>query len=313
MTSKRDSSTDLFSVLRGVIGRALSGAGFPGGVRGRNLFLTGDFSGTHRGPMYTTYAFLLMDLDRNGWWTNAQRVFRIEALRDRRRLSFKALNDGARRRALLPFLLMADEIEGALIVIAVDKRCDSLFQPTSDDADLSLIKAWKPAVHEHLMRVMHLSALCVSLTSKPDQNLLWICDQDDVASNDTQIIALTKLFGHIWAQMTEHNMGHLRLGSTRSDDGSLALEDLTAVPDLAAGAACEVLSLMRRQGVFPVRGIYNRLPLGLSRKTHRLLRWFSVTDRPLKRFVVVIDEGAEGASTATLLKLAPIPDVLIRP
>jgi hypothetical protein len=312
MTPKLESPTGLFAVLRGVIGRAIATGGFPNGPRGKNLFLAADFSGTHRGPLYTTYAFLLLDLDRNGWWINAQRVFRMEALQDNRRLSFKALNDGVRRRALLPFLLMADEIEGALIVVAVDKKCDSLFQPASDDADLSLVEVWKPAVHEHLMRVMHLSALCVSLISRTDQNLMWICDQDDVASNDRQIIALTKLFGHIWAHMTQHNMGHLRLGSTRSDDGSLALEDLAAVPDLAAGAACEVLSHMRRQGVFPVRGIYSRLPLGLTGKTQRLLRWLSVSDRPLKRFMVVIDEGAAGKSTVTLLKLALTPDLLLR-
>ena len=70
--------------------------------------------------------------------------------------------------------------------------------------------------------------------------------------------------------MTTHNLGRVKLGSTRSDDGSLALEDLAAIPDLAAGAACEVLSLMTRQGLFPVTGIYNRLPLGLSRKTNGL-------------------------------------------
>jgi hypothetical protein len=244
---------------------------------------------------------------------NAQQVFRSEALSDGRRLSFKALNDGVRRRALLPFLLMADEIEGALIVVAVDKKHESLFQPRREDADLSLIEAWKPAVHEHLMRVTHLSALCVTLTSKADQDLLWICDQDEIASNDQQITALTKLFGHIWGQMTEHNMRHLRLGSTRSDDGSLALEDLTAIPDLAAGATCEVLSYMRRQGVFPVRGIYNRLPLGLSGKTQRLLSWLAVSDRPLKRMMIAIDETGPGKSTATLLRLAPIPRVLVRP
>jgi hypothetical protein len=275
--------------------------------------LAADFSGTHRGPLYTTYAFLLMDLDRNGWWLNAQKVFRAEALSNQRRMSFKALNDSARQRALLPFLLMADEIEGALVVIAVDKKHDSLFQAMPADADLSLIEAWKPSVHEHLMRVTHLSALCVALASKPEQDLLWISDQDEIASNDRQIIALTKLFGHVWAQMTTHKMGRLKLGSTRSDDGSLALEDLAAIPDLAAGAACEVLSHMRRQGLFPVRGIYNRLPLGLTQKTRRLLQWLSVTDRPLKRLMITVDDSVAGKSKVTLLNLAPIPDVLFRP
>ena len=170
MTVERDNLRGLFASLRGTITGALTGSGFPSGPRGHDLFLAADFSGTHRGPLYTTYAFLLLDLDRNGWWLNAQRVFRYEALQGGRRFSFKALNDAARRLALLPFLLMADEIEGALIVVAVDKGHDSLFAPRSPDADLSLIAAWKPTVHEHLMRVTHLSALCVSVASKPNQN-----------------------------------------------------------------------------------------------------------------------------------------------
>jgi len=303
----------LFASLAEIISRGLGGSGFPRDNRGTNLVLVADFSGTHRGPLYTTYAFLLLDLDRNSWWLNAQRAFRLEALRSGRRLSFKALNDSARRRALLPFLLMADEIEGALIVFAVDKAHDSLFSPRDENADLSLIEAWKPTVHEHLMRVTHLSALCTTLVSKPGQNLHWFCDQDDVASNDKQIIALTRLFGHVWSQMTEHDLGHLRLGSTRSDDGTLALEDLAAIPDLAAGAACELLSHMTRQRLFPVPGLYNRIPLGISGKTERLTQWLAVPDRPLKRVVITIQATAPGRSTASRLRFAPIPDLIARP
>lgn len=313
MNPELENPSGLFAVLRGVITNALAGGGFPNGPRGQQLFLAADFSGTHSGPLYTTYAFLLLDLDRNSWWMKAQRVFRMEGLKGGRRLSFKALNDGARRRALLPFLLMADEIEGTLIVVAISKDDDSIFQPVPDNADRSLIAAWKRSVHEHLMRVTHLSALCVSLCSRPDQDLIWICDQDDVASNDAQVTALTKLFAHIWGHVTEHSLRHLKLGNTRSDDGSRTIEDLTAIPDLAAGAVSELLSHMRRQGLFPVQGIFNRLPLGLSAKTHKLLRWLSTTDRPLRRMVVVIDESEARTSRATLLKLAPIPDVLVRP
>lgn len=303
----------VFASVAKIISRELGGAGFPQDSRGSDLFLVADFSGTHRGPLYTTYAFLLLDLDRNSWWLNAQRAFRSEALRGGRRLSFKALNDGARRRALLPFLLMADEIEGALIVIAVDKAHDTLFRPREKDADLSLIEAWKPTVHEHLMRVTHLSALCTTLVSRPGQNLLWICDQDDVTSNDAQIVALTKLFGHVWSQMTDHNLGHLRLGSTKSDDGSLTLEDLAAIPDLAAGTACELLSQMTHQGLFPVVGLYNRMPQGLSGKTQRLIRWLAVSDRPLKRVVVTIRAAGPGRSTVSHVRLAPMPDFIMRP
>jgi hypothetical protein len=300
-------------VLSDVISGGLSPPGFPHGSRGRNLMLAGDFSGTHSGPLYTTYAFLLLDLDRNTWWFQAQRAFRMEALRGGRRLSFKALNDRKKRGALPLFLMAADQIEGALVVIAVARNGISLFKPREHNLEVSeLISSWKAGVHEHLLRVVHLSALCVSLVSQPDQNLLWISDQDEIVSNDNQITRLTHLFAQVWGNITSHALGHLQLGSTRSDDGTLALEDLAAIPDLGAGAACEAISGMRRQGCFPVRGLYNRLPIGLSAKTDYILRWLAVRDRPLRRVMVVVDPAETGtASTVTRLTFGPIPHLVV--
>jgi hypothetical protein len=41
-------------------------------------------------------------------------------------------------------------------------------------------------------------------------------------------------------------------------------------------------------------------------------RSLSVTDRPLKRLMITVDDSAAGKSKVTLLNLAPIPDVLFR-
>ena len=307
-----DSPSGLLAMLATSIANKLMGAGFPHGVRGKELFLCADFSGTHRESLYTTYAFMLLDLDRNDWWFAAQRAFRSEALKNKRRMSFKALNDKAKRRALLPFLLMADEIEGALVVVGIEKSHGSIFSPHNSDNYRKLTSAWKPVVHEHLMRVTYLSALCTALMSVPKQNLIWICDQDDVASNDNQIIALTNLFAAVSSHMMSYNLGGLRLGCVKSDNGSLQIEDLVAIPDLAAGAACELLSGFTRQNIFPVTGLYNRMPRGLSPKAHRLAGWLSVSDRPLKRFVVAIRNDEGGASKVASLKISEIPDLLIR-
>ena len=293
-----------------MISAGFGGPGFPNGHRGRTLTLLADFSGSHRSALYSTYAFLLLDMDRNQHWLTNQRAFRQQFLRDGRRLSFKALNDRNRRAAMPHFLNMAGEIEGALVVFAINKSHDSLFQPFTPGADLSILEAWKPSVHEHLMRVTHLSALCLAAFSRPHQDVLWVCDQDDIASNDNQIIALTPVVGQVSAAMLRHPMGHIRLGNTRSDDGSLALEDLTAIPDLLAGAVCEGLSLMRRQSRLPVQGLQIGMPVGLSTKSGALLAWMSQERRPLRTQLIAIEASAAGRSMARHVKLAPLPEFI---
>lgn len=295
-----------------MIAASFGGRGFPNGCRGHKLMLLADFSGSHRTALYSTYAFLLLDMDRNDRWLAGQRAFRRRFLPDGRRLSFKALNDGVRRMAMPQFLDMAGDIDGALVVFAVDKSHDSLFQPFAPDADLSVLQAWKPSVFEHLMRVTHLSALCLAALSRPHQDVIWVCDQDDIASNSSQIVALTPVIGHVTAAMLRHPMGRLRVGNTRSDDGSLALEDLTAIPDLVAGAACEALSLMRRQNRLPVQGLQIGMPVGLSAKSNSLLAWMSQENRPLRTQLIAIEATGPGQSMARHVKLAPLPEFVRR-
>ena len=85
----------LGEALLGLLSKSL-GTGFPRGERGKTLLTAADFSGTHSGSLFTSYAFLTIDLDRNDDWFSAQQLFRQRELR-RRRMSYKALNDSARR------------------------------------------------------------------------------------------------------------------------------------------------------------------------------------------------------------------------
>ena len=55
-----------------------------------------------KGPTLQTYAFLILDLDRNAPWLAGQARFRCVVLPHRRRMAFKAMNDAFRRRALAP-------------------------------------------------------------------------------------------------------------------------------------------------------------------------------------------------------------------
>jgi hypothetical protein len=223
-------------------------SGFPFLTRGRTLLLVADFGGHHQRQHFDTYTFLILDLTKNQEWLAWQHHFRHAILRNRRRMSFKALNDGMRRRALVPFMRAAAGIEGCLMQFAISKVGGSLFTGASEDElGGELLKRWKPNVQERLLRVLHLSAFLLSGLSVPGQDVLWIIDEDDIAANVTKLTDLTELFARALSSYSSHTLGHIRCGTTATaDDGGLALEDLTAIADLTTGALgelCNVLDL----------------------------------------------------------------------
>jgi hypothetical protein len=138
-------------------------SGFPFLRRGRALLLVADFGGHHQKQHFDTYTFLILDLAKNQEWLAWQSTFRHAIFPNGRRMSFKALNDGMRRRALVPFMRAAAGIEGCLVQFAISKAGGSLFtEPSEDELGGELLKRWKPNVQERLLRVLHLSAFLLS-------------------------------------------------------------------------------------------------------------------------------------------------------
>jgi hypothetical protein len=266
-------------------------SGFPFFTRGRTLLLAADFGGHHQKQHFDTYTFLILDLTRNQEWLAWQHHFRHATLPDRRRMSFKALNDGIRRRALVPFMGGAAGIEGCLIQFAISKTGGSLFTGASEDElGRELLKRWKPNVQERLLRVLHLSAFLLSGLSVPDQDVLWIIDEDDIAANVTMLADLTKLFTRVLSSYSSHTLGHIRCGTTATaDDGGLALEDLAAIADLTTGALGELCTGFIIDAVFPRNGLITPLPATLSWKTKLIASWMATPGFPIRRHTTILE------------------------
>ena len=250
--------------------------------RGRTLIMVADFGGQHKGPHFDTYAFLVLDLDKNPQWFEGQRLFRQTVMPNVRRMSFKAMNDRHRRQALIPFLSLADGIVGWLVLFAVSKTGGSLFRSVEMSAEAKdLLADWKPSVRERLLRIMHFSSFLLSGLSVPGQNCLWIIDEDEIAANVQQLTQLTKVLAVVSSNSIVHDLGHLRCGTTRSDDGTLSLEDLVAICDLGAGAFSDVATAMMSEGRFPRGDIVTALPHGLSWMSRVLTTWLAAVGGPL--------------------------------
>lgn len=280
------------------------------GRRGQQLLVACDIGGSQKTQRYETYSFLIVDLDCNAPWLGGQACFRSAVLPHRRRMAFKAMNDGFRRRALAPFMKLADHLNGVLVTFAVDKiqRPRIIFdEPPGDE----LGALWKAAIVNRLLWVIHLSVFLVSSLSAPGQDVMFIIDEDEVAANVRQLTKLTELFGRAHGNQGGPMMGHLRCGTTKSDDGSLALEDLVAIPDLVAGAVGEFTDVLDRDGAGPLAGILQRLPARLTWKTRMIMSWLLQEASALARITCIID-GTPGSPKwrATILRWYTVEDPL---
>jgi hypothetical protein len=281
--------------------------------RGKTFLLGGDFGGAHQGQQFETYAFIGLDLERNERWMQAQRHFRHATMRNKRRMSFKAMNDKHRRDALMPFLDCADLIEGWLVVFAVSRVGGSLFAEGADKATREALPIWKPSVQERLLRILHLSAFLLSGLSAQGQNVLWIVDQDEIAANTDQLTQLAATMNIVASNLIRHGLGHLRCGTTQSDGGSLELEDLVSICDLAAGAVCEAATGMSVRPKFHQRHIFMPLTSTLSWKSRIVANWLASNKSTLTRLTCFIDlDPSSSRMSATMARWHASPGLLSR-
>lgn len=203
--------------------------------RGASLIVTSDYSGHHRSSRCEAYAFLVSDMTGCAGWEQRRQLVRGVYLDDARRMSYKNLNDGQRRAALRPFLEAANLIRGVLVIMVVDKSVHSLFR-TQREGQARPVRSefagWSRSIVERLLRAVHFVSFFIAGLSEPDQDVLWLTDDDAIAQNEKRLRQLVNVFGRVASHYLSHDLGHIRIGTTQSDTGRRDVEDLAAIPDL---------------------------------------------------------------------------------
>lgn len=294
----------------GAIGGCIAGAEarHPGLVpelrQGESLVAVSDYAGEHATALWSTYCYVLAELDHAARWALETRQLRAKLLPDGRRMAFKRLGDRVRVRALPSFLAFANDLRGLLVCFAVQRRVASLF--TRGRLDFSRLEyepltKYPAQVAEKVLRVTHLLALLIAGLSGPDQDLLWLTDEDPIAATPDHLRTLTDVIGRATAHLLPHQMRHLRVATAEGDPGDRSIEDLLAIPDLVGGLLADLLSLMLGKHAVPPSGMFLGRPDRLPLKIRDLADWFSDNTQRLKRLVVVIDETPGGSLRATHL------------
>ena len=93
------------------------------------------------------------------------------------------------------------------------------------------------------------------------------------------------------SNLLEHDLRHLRLATTASDNGTMQLEDLVAIADLSAGATVEILTDLESED--KTTSPHVLVPVGptISRKCRALIVWLAVRRMPHQHVVITIEPG----------------------
>jgi hypothetical protein len=256
------------------------------------LLLVSDYGGAHSGSKVETYSFLALALDESfSRWEDARRGWRQRFRLGLRRLEFKSLGDRLRGEALGAFLLATSKLNGLLLTVIVEKSVGSFFHATGDVRHIPL----SPKSLERAGRIVHLGSVLVAGLCAPAQNVVWFTDQDEIAPNDDGVRALTTLFAQVASNYLEFDLGHFRCGTTKCDGGDLWIEDLAAIPDLAAGATADLVSSWLDRGWSFDSKVTVPPPQGARGKSRLMLSWLSApVAGSLGRVCAGVYRGIEG-------------------
>jgi hypothetical protein len=94
-----------------------------------------------------------------------------------------------------------------------------------------------------------------------------------IVPNDARHIEACKLFAQVLSHYLNCAIGRLQFATTRSDDGSLRLEDIAALPDLAAGSLVEIGTSMALDGILSVNELLTPMSRDIPKKAQAITAW----------------------------------------
>jgi hypothetical protein len=257
----------------------------------KSIFIFSDYSWA-RGR-YKTYSFLVLGRSGADSFNTARKVLRKDFGLENRRMSFKGLNDRVKLTALPAFLSLAGASDGFILTFAVSSRIPYMFAEQFLQVWPELAALKKPVL-EDMLRIAHFGAQAVLIAFSPKQNIVWFTDEDNIVANETHQQHFGRLAEAIIRKvLPDEEIGEIGFGLTGADDGSLEIEDLVAIPDLVAGALCELLDALSKKGQHITPRILLNNP-EVSRKAELICQWIGKTHCPLKKFGMTFDATGSG-------------------
>ncbi len=198
-----------------------------------------------------------------------------------------------------------DLIRGISVTLVISKAIDNLYLRKTDleiaHKSFGLESKWKYTSLKTAIRVAHLVSILTAGLSKESQDCYWISDEDEIFANAQKTQDLQKIIGKFSTISISHKLDNLGMGTTVIDEGDRFEEDLTAIPDLIAGAMSEIATKL-------AQSTGGRIPSNLavpfsgefSTKTDIISSWMWSKNQGLPKVVIVIEKHGKGFTTFRL-------------
>ena len=265
---------------------------FPDLSSDKTIFVFSDYSQI-RGT-YKTYSYFIIGRSGADYFNGLRKQLRRDFRLANRRMSYKNLGDKRKLRALPAFLSCAGAVSGVLVTFAVDARIKYMFAEPFFQAWPDLSKYNKNVVEESL-RVVHFGAQAIMTVFSTQQNIVWFTDCDAIVANEKY----GQLFGNMAEAtirrifMPQEDIGQIAFGLANIDDGTLEIEDFIAIPDLVAGALCEMLEQLKISDLRIIPKLVLKKPT-IKEKADTICAWIGNAGCPLKKFGIVFDKLGSG-------------------
>ena len=278
---------------------------------GESIYVASDYSGAHKNSQYEVLSVLYCDIQHSREWLLIQRGFREQFLPDGRRMSFKGLNDRYKSNSLIPFLKGADQIHGVCVSLVISKRIGSLVGGERLISEFptraGLVGKWSPPLLEQMLRIVHLVSILIGGLAKKGQNIYWLSDEDPLFDTQARQEDMAKIMSSFTSHYIQHPLGELGIATTKIDEGDRIEEDLTAIPDLVAGALSEMATMLASSiGSYIPGNIAVPFFGKFSQKTEQILSWVREDHHPLTRVVLLAEDRGEKGYTVSRFSMSEI-------
>ncbi|MCA1792199.1 MAG: hypothetical protein LC667_20835, partial [Thioalkalivibrio sp.] len=154
----------------------------------------------------------------------------------------------------------------------------------------------------------HILTFFLAGLSHERQSFKWVSDDDDIAPNKERIRQLGEIWQAAVVGLVPHFVPTLWIGTKRDDEPTRSLSDLLAIPDLACGAWCQLLSRAGATEFIHGRPSVSSTLKNLPLHSLKILSWFAASGHPLKRLLCIIDEPLPDGKQDSMCSIPPALD-----
>lgn len=264
--------------------------GFCSLANAKRLLLAADYSGDQSDSRYRTVGLLLANEEDLLAWKAKLTALRSSRL-GRRRLSYKDLrHDAIRWKSLRSFLPTLSPLRAYCLAVAIEKDLAPLVEDVANHKGLlAPLSTWPKAVRWKALDVAVVAAVLVTSTSPPDADFMFITDDDDVAANPRRLEEFVTLLNLAVGLLTPRRFGTITFRTTGMPTKNLFVEDLCALPDLAAGA---LMDFLRSTGPTGSQDPLEVASSALDERAQVLIDWIVTEGNGPTRLAAIVDRAA---------------------